>query len=163
MKGVNRHEHTPDKAKVMDTATMVEDIKLMKRFNVNAVRTSHYPNDPVWYDPTPEVVNLPIQAGGTGMPIPFLLPMTLAILCVSVLHFGMIDEARHAIWEMLVRRDADDIREIRPRAALGALLGRADAADTASPALVGLAGAVLAAAAFRGLLSMLVRTAVTDT
>ena len=41
--------------------------------------------------------------------------------------------------------------------ALGALLGRADAVDTASPALVGLAGAVLAVAAFRGLLSMLVR------
>lgn len=50
IKGVNRHEHSADKGKVVDAATMLEDIRLMKRFNVNAVRTSHYPNDPLWYD-----------------------------------------------------------------------------------------------------------------
>jgi len=50
IKGVNRHEHTPDKAKVISIESMIEDIRLMKDFNVNAVRTSHYPNDPAWYD-----------------------------------------------------------------------------------------------------------------
>ncbi len=50
VKGVNRHEHTPDGAKVISIASMIQDIKLMKQFNVNAVRTSHYPNDPAWYD-----------------------------------------------------------------------------------------------------------------
>ncbi len=50
IKGVNRHEHDPYKGHVVDEASMVEDIKLMKRFNINAVRTSHYPNDPRWYE-----------------------------------------------------------------------------------------------------------------
>jgi beta-galactosidase len=49
-KGVNRHEHDPDTGHTVTVASMVEDIKLMKRFNFNAVRTSHYPNDPRWYD-----------------------------------------------------------------------------------------------------------------
>lgn len=50
IKGVNRHEHDPYKGHVVDEASMVEDIKLMKQFNINAVRTSHYPNDPRWYE-----------------------------------------------------------------------------------------------------------------
>ncbi len=50
IKGVNRHEHSPDTAKYVDVALMVEDIRLMKQFNVNAVRTSHYANTPVWYE-----------------------------------------------------------------------------------------------------------------
>jgi beta-galactosidase len=50
IKGVNRHEHTPEGAKVVSVESMIEDIRLMKQFNVNAVRTSHYPNAPVWYD-----------------------------------------------------------------------------------------------------------------
>ena len=49
-KGVNRHEHDPDTGHTITVASMVEDIKLMKQFNFNAVRTSHYPNDPRWYD-----------------------------------------------------------------------------------------------------------------
>ncbi len=49
-KGVNRHEHSAVTGKVMDRALMVRDIELMKRNNVNAVRTSHYPNDPLWYE-----------------------------------------------------------------------------------------------------------------
>lgn len=49
-KGTNRHEHHPDTAKYVDRASMVTDIEMMKRFNINAVRTSHYPNDPYWYD-----------------------------------------------------------------------------------------------------------------
>lgn len=49
IKGVNRHEHTPDQGKVTTKESMVEDIKLMKRLNVNAVRTCHYPNDEYWY------------------------------------------------------------------------------------------------------------------
>lgn len=50
IKGVNRHEFSPDTGKYLDVPLMVQDIRLMKQFNVNAVRTSHYPNTPVWYE-----------------------------------------------------------------------------------------------------------------
>jgi len=49
-KGVNRHEHDPDTGHTVSVESMIQDIRLMKQFNVNAVRTSHYPNDPRWYD-----------------------------------------------------------------------------------------------------------------
>lgn len=49
LKGVNRHEHHPTEGHVIDKASMIEDIKLMKLNNINAVRTCHYPNDPLWY------------------------------------------------------------------------------------------------------------------
>ena len=49
VKGVNRHEHDPDHGHVVDEASMVRDILLMKRNNINTVRTSHYPDDPRWY------------------------------------------------------------------------------------------------------------------
>ena len=49
VKGVNRHEHSPDLGHYVERAWMVRDIELMKQNNVNAVRTSHYPNDPEWY------------------------------------------------------------------------------------------------------------------
>ena len=51
-KGVNRHEHHPETGHTVDRETMVRDIELMKRHNVNAVRTSHYPNAPLWYELT---------------------------------------------------------------------------------------------------------------
>jgi beta-galactosidase len=47
--GVNRHEHDDVNGHAPTPATMLQDIKLMKQFNVNAVRMSHYPNDPLWY------------------------------------------------------------------------------------------------------------------
>jgi beta-galactosidase len=50
IKGVNRHEHSEINGKTVDRASMIKDIKLMKQFNVNAVRTSHYPNQTMWYD-----------------------------------------------------------------------------------------------------------------
>jgi len=50
IKGVNRHEHDPDTGHTLSTESMIEDIRLMKLNNINAVRTSHYPNDPRWYD-----------------------------------------------------------------------------------------------------------------
>lgn len=50
VKGVNRHEHEPLAGHAIGVDSMVADIKLMKQFNINAVRTSHYPNDPRWYD-----------------------------------------------------------------------------------------------------------------
>ena len=50
VKGVNRHEHSEETAKYVPVELMLKDIRLMKQFNVNAVRTSHYPNDPAWYD-----------------------------------------------------------------------------------------------------------------
>lgn len=49
-KGVNRHEMDPEGGYTLTRARMIEDLKLMKRHNINAVRTSHYPNDPRWYD-----------------------------------------------------------------------------------------------------------------
>ncbi|GAA0873344.1 beta-galactosidase LacZ [Gangjinia marincola] len=48
--GVNRHDHNPVTGKVIEEALMIKDIKTMKQFNINAVRTSHYPNDPRWYE-----------------------------------------------------------------------------------------------------------------
>jgi beta-galactosidase len=48
--GVNRHDHNQYNGKVVTREDMLKDILLMKRFNFNAVRTSHYPNDPVWYN-----------------------------------------------------------------------------------------------------------------
>lgn len=50
IKGTNRHEMDPDGGYVVSRERMIEDIKIMKRLNINAVRTSHYPDDPVWYD-----------------------------------------------------------------------------------------------------------------
>ncbi|ATX90157.1 beta-galactosidase [Citrobacter portucalensis] len=49
IRGTNRHEHHPVNGQVMDEATMVQDIILMKQNNFNAVRCSHYPNHPLWY------------------------------------------------------------------------------------------------------------------
>ncbi|HKJ68642.1 MAG TPA: glycoside hydrolase family 2 TIM barrel-domain containing protein, partial [bacterium] len=50
LKGVNRHEHHPDYGHYIPTESMIQDIKLMKQHNINAVRTSHYPDTPEWYD-----------------------------------------------------------------------------------------------------------------
>lgn len=50
IRGVNRHEHDANTGKALSLEGMIEDIKLMKQLNVNAVRTSHYPNDPRFYD-----------------------------------------------------------------------------------------------------------------
>ena len=50
IKGVNRHEFSPDQGWGASRQQMEEEIKLMKRANVNFVRTSHYPNDPRWYE-----------------------------------------------------------------------------------------------------------------
>ena len=48
--GVNRHDHHPETGKTVSEENMLEDILLMKRHNINAVRTAHYPNDPRFYD-----------------------------------------------------------------------------------------------------------------
>ncbi|MBN1995928.1 DUF4981 domain-containing protein [candidate division KSB1 bacterium] len=50
LKGVNLHEHHEKNGHVVDVETRLKDIRLMKQNNINAVRTSHYPQDPVWYD-----------------------------------------------------------------------------------------------------------------
>ena len=49
IKGVNRHEMNPYKGYVVSESDMIQDIMIMKQLNVNAVRTCHYPNDPLWY------------------------------------------------------------------------------------------------------------------
>ena len=50
IKGADRHEMDPDGGYVVSRERMIQDIKIMKRLNINAVRTCHYPDDPVWYD-----------------------------------------------------------------------------------------------------------------
>lgn len=50
LKGTNRHEHDPDLGHAIRPESMIQDILLMKQNNINAVRTSHYPNHPIWYD-----------------------------------------------------------------------------------------------------------------
>jgi beta-galactosidase len=50
MKGVNRHDHDERSGKTVSRERMLEDIRLLKQFNFNAVRTSHYPNDVLWYE-----------------------------------------------------------------------------------------------------------------
>ncbi|MGJ7905446.1 glycoside hydrolase family 2 TIM barrel-domain containing protein [Actinopolyspora sp. H202] len=49
LRGVNRHEHDPDTGRTVSRARQRQDVALMRRNNINAVRTSHYPNDPYWY------------------------------------------------------------------------------------------------------------------
>ncbi|NIJ55551.1 glycoside hydrolase family 2 TIM barrel-domain containing protein [Dyadobacter arcticus] len=50
IKGVNRHEFDPETGRVINRESMIRDITLMKQNNINAVRTSHYPNTSEWYD-----------------------------------------------------------------------------------------------------------------
>jgi len=50
IKGVNRHEHEPETGKSVTREGMIKDIELLKQHNFNAVRTSHYPNTPEWYN-----------------------------------------------------------------------------------------------------------------
>ncbi len=50
IRGVNRHEHSPFNGKTVSKDDMLRDIMLLKQFNFNAVRTSHYPNSHIWYD-----------------------------------------------------------------------------------------------------------------
>ncbi len=52
IRGVDRHETDPQHGHVVSKASMERDIQLMKQFNINAVRSSHYPNDPYWYELT---------------------------------------------------------------------------------------------------------------
>lgn len=50
IKGVNRHEHDPYTGHVISRESMEKDIAMMKQMNINTVRTSHYPDDPYWYE-----------------------------------------------------------------------------------------------------------------
>ena len=50
IKGADRHELDPDGGYVVSRERMIQDIQIMKRLNINAVRTCHYPDDPVWYE-----------------------------------------------------------------------------------------------------------------
>ena len=50
LKGANRHEIDPDEGYNLSEQRMIQDIMIMKRMNINAVRTCHYPDDPRWYD-----------------------------------------------------------------------------------------------------------------
>lgn len=50
IKGVNRHEHDPDLGHYVTKESMIKDLVLMKKANINTIRTAHYPNDPLFYD-----------------------------------------------------------------------------------------------------------------
>ncbi|TFG08635.1 MAG: DUF4981 domain-containing protein [Promethearchaeota archaeon] len=50
LKGVNRHEHDPDHGRAIPISRMHQDVQIMKQNNINAVRTSHYPNNPIFYE-----------------------------------------------------------------------------------------------------------------
>ena len=50
VKGVNRHDTHPDRGYAVTRQDMIQDITLMKEYNINMVRSSHYPNDPFWYE-----------------------------------------------------------------------------------------------------------------
>ncbi|WP_010665279.1 glycoside hydrolase family 2 TIM barrel-domain containing protein [Marinilabilia salmonicolor] len=50
LKGVNRHDHSETGGKTVTREEMLKDVLLMKQFNINSVRTSHYPNDPYFYE-----------------------------------------------------------------------------------------------------------------
>lgn len=70
-KGVNRHEMDPDGGYIVSRERMLQDIRLMKQHNINAVRTCHYPNDPLWYDLCDEyglyvVAEANLEAHGLG-------------------------------------------------------------------------------------------------
>jgi len=52
IRGVDRHETDPETGHVVSRERMLQDIRLMKQSNINAVRTSHYPNDPYWLELT---------------------------------------------------------------------------------------------------------------
>jgi beta-galactosidase len=71
LRGVDRHEHDPDRGRYQPRALMLEDIRLMKELNINAVRTSHYPNDPLWLELADEhglylVDEAFVESHGTG-------------------------------------------------------------------------------------------------
>ncbi len=70
-KGVNRHEMDPLGGYVVSRERMLQDIRLMKQYNINAVRTCHYPDDPLWYDLCDEyglyvVAEANLEAHGQG-------------------------------------------------------------------------------------------------
>lgn len=50
IRGVNRHEFSPDQGWVISKEEMIKDLELMKRGNINFIRNAHYPNDPRWYE-----------------------------------------------------------------------------------------------------------------
>jgi beta-galactosidase len=50
LRGTNRHEMHPDRGTALSRADLVKDITIIKRLNINSVRTSHYPNNPLWYE-----------------------------------------------------------------------------------------------------------------
>ncbi|WP_207218914.1 glycoside hydrolase family 2 TIM barrel-domain containing protein [Pengzhenrongella frigida] len=76
IRGVNRHEMSAVNGRALTREEMVEDISIMKRNNINAVRTSHYPNDPQWYELADEYgiyvvdeTNLETHGASTEIPV----------------------------------------------------------------------------------------------
>ncbi|MFX1442045.1 MAG: glycoside hydrolase family 2 TIM barrel-domain containing protein [Promethearchaeota archaeon] len=78
-KGIDRHEHDPDHGRTISYATMVDEIKLLKQYNMNAVRTSHYPDHPKWYELCDEygiyvIDECNLESHGLRMALPMDIP-----------------------------------------------------------------------------------------
>lgn len=76
VRGVNRHEHDENNGRVISEASMIQDIKLMKQYNINSVRCSHYPNMARWYELCDEyglyvVDEANIETHGLGVELQF--------------------------------------------------------------------------------------------
>lgn len=97
-KGTDRHEHDPDKGRAVPLWRMVQDIKLMKQHNINAVRTSHYPDHPFWYELCDEygiylIDEANVESHGLNRTLPASLPEWEAA-CVARM-VGMVERDKN--------------------------------------------------------------------
>jgi beta-galactosidase len=100
VKGVNRHEHDEVKGHVPNKDLMLLDIKLMKQNNINTVRTSHYPNDPYWYELCKEyglymVDEANIESHGMGAALQSIIDSTT--------HVAYLPKWEAAHWDRIKR------------------------------------------------------------
>jgi beta-galactosidase len=97
LKGVNRHEHNEAFGHTVSRDEMLTDIGLMKQFNINAVRTSHYPNDPTWYQLCDEYgiyvvdeANIECHGLTTYVPVPDYFHTTTSPVASDTIWRGML-------------------------------------------------------------------------
>ena len=100
IRGVNRHDYSPDTGWTLSTQQYHEDLRLMKQLNINAVRTSHYPNDPRFYNLCDEYGILvmdeaDIETHGARRKIPGGKPLWTAA-CVDRIRRMVLRDRSHA-------------------------------------------------------------------
>lgn len=132
MKGVNRHEIDPALGQAITIESMEADIKLMKQYNINAVRTSHYPNHPAFYDLCDRyglyvMDEANLESHGTARKIPRSLPewrnavvnrMERMVIrdrnCTSIVFWSLGNEAGHGQNFVDMKRAALVLDQTRP-------------------------------------------------